>query len=304
MTQPPPAAPIVVGIDGSRAGVDAALWAAEEALSTGAPLRLVHAVAISGLAGDDGPEFDVDTEFDTEFDSEFDTEFEAESDRVPVEFAHDRSETGCGPNSLRSARAAVLATGKPITVDTEILWGDVDALLIEESKRAALVCVGSVGIAPLCHRTQGSTAALLAERAHSPVAIIGSPRSSYGNPDWIVAVIDDVSSNDAIVEHALHEAHVRRAPLLALGISRPDDSGVHYDELARRVADWRRTHPHLHVHPVAVPTDVATFLRQHQELSVQLTVLGARDAEQTAALVGPRDPSGQRRNRASVLIVR
>lgn len=289
MTQPPSAAPIIVGIDGSRAGLDAALWAAEEALSTGAPLRLVHAIPIAGDDGRyDGPEFDVDTEFDDE----------------PVELAHDRPETECGLTSLRGARTAVLATGKPITVETEILWGDVDMLLIQESKHATLVCVGSAGIAPLCHRTLGSTAALVAERAHSPVAVIGSPHSSHGNPDWIVAVIDDVSSSDAIVAYALHEAHLRRAPVLALGLSRPDDSGVHYDELTRTVGDWRRTHPHLHVYPVAVPTDGTTFLRQHQELSVQLTVLGARNAEQTATLVGPRDPSGQQRNRSSVLIVR
>jgi nucleotide-binding universal stress UspA family protein len=287
VNQPAPAAPIVVGIDGSRAGLDAALWAAEEALSIGAPLRLVHAILV---ADDDGPEFDVDPEFDDA--------------PVEPERAHPEPETDCGRASLRGARAALLATGKPLTVETEILWGDVDALLIEESRHATLVCVGSVGIGPLRHRTLGSTAAELAEHAHSPVAVIGSPHTSTGEPDWIVAVVADIASSDAILDTALHEAYLRRAPVLALGISRSDDSGVHYDELARRVDGWRRTHPHLHVHPVAVPTDVATFLRQHRELSVQLTVLGAGDAEQTAAIVGPRDHNDPRRNRSSVLVVR
>ena len=35
---------VVVGIDGSRAAVDAALWAVDEAVSRDIPLRLVYAI--------------------------------------------------------------------------------------------------------------------------------------------------------------------------------------------------------------------------------------------------------------------
>ena len=38
----PPA--VVVGIDGSRSAVDAALWAVDEAVSRDIPLRLVYAI--------------------------------------------------------------------------------------------------------------------------------------------------------------------------------------------------------------------------------------------------------------------
>ena len=38
----PPA--VVVGIDGSRPGIDAALWAVDEAVSRDIPLRLVYAI--------------------------------------------------------------------------------------------------------------------------------------------------------------------------------------------------------------------------------------------------------------------
>lgn len=34
--------PVVVGIDGSRAALDAALWAIDEAIDRDVPLRLVH----------------------------------------------------------------------------------------------------------------------------------------------------------------------------------------------------------------------------------------------------------------------
>lgn len=279
MNQPEPAAPVVVGIDGSQAALDAALWAAEEALSTGAPLRLVHAISV---------EDDVDPEYGDD----------------PAEIAHDWPETEFGQESLRAASATVLATGRPITVETQVLWGDVDTMLIAESKLATLVCVGSVGIAPLCHQTLGSTAVNVAEQAHSPVAIIRSPRSSSAEPDWIVAVVDDIADSDAVVDHAFHEAHLRRAPVLALGVSRRDGHGVHYDQLEPRVVGWRRNHPHLHIYPVAVPTDVTTFLRQHQELSVQLTVLPARDAQQAPAIVGPHRQARRSLNRSSVLVVR
>jgi nucleotide-binding universal stress UspA family protein len=36
--------PIVVGIDGSKAAVDAALWAVDEAVSGDVPLRLLYAI--------------------------------------------------------------------------------------------------------------------------------------------------------------------------------------------------------------------------------------------------------------------
>gem|GEM_PF-6371173 len=157
MNQPQPAAPVVVGIDGSPAAVAAALWAAEEALGTGAPLRLVHAISVED-------------------------DLCAECDEDPNEIARDWPETEYGLLSLRAASAAVLSTGRPISVETQILWGEVDAMLIAESERAALVCIGSVGISPLCDRTLGSTAAIVAKQAHSPVAIIRSPTRPPPNP--------------------------------------------------------------------------------------------------------------------------
>ena len=45
MTQLGGAKPVVVGIDGSQAALDAATWAVDEAVSRGVPLRLVHVSA-------------------------------------------------------------------------------------------------------------------------------------------------------------------------------------------------------------------------------------------------------------------
>jgi nucleotide-binding universal stress UspA family protein len=46
---------VVVGIDGSRAAVSAALWAADEAVSRDVPLRLLYAVD-QGDTGDIDPD--------------------------------------------------------------------------------------------------------------------------------------------------------------------------------------------------------------------------------------------------------
>ncbi|CAN5852565.1 universal stress protein [soil metagenome] len=279
MEMPVSATPVVVGIDGSQAAIDAALWAVDEALTRGAPLRLVHVVTLD--------------EEDTELDED------------PAVLAADWPETEAGRASLRAASAAVHATGKPVHIVTEILWGEIDLMLIKESESAQLMCVGSLGITPLCERTLGSTAVTLAEEAHSPVAVIRRPVSPPPpEPHWIVTVVDDRPGSDKVVDVALNEAHLRRAPLLALGVTRSDHRRVHQDALERRIASWRGRHPYLHIYPVATSTGVAEFLSENDELVVQLAVVGSADAEKVSAIIGPPRESRQKHSRCSVLVVR
>jgi nucleotide-binding universal stress UspA family protein len=279
MTPPASTAPIVVGIDGSPAAVDAAMWAADEALSRGVPLRLVYVIAVD--------------EEDTDLDED------------PAEFARDWPETEYGRVALRGAATAVQDTGKPISVETQILWGEIGPALIKESQHATMLCVGSTGIALVCLRTLGSIAATVAEHAHSSVAVIRTPHATpTSEPDWIVTVVDNTPQNQAVVEFALDEAHLRRAPVLALAVSRQDHQAIHPDELDHRVASWRKRRTRVHIYPVTVPTDVTRFLAEHDELSVQLTVMGADDATHTPAIVGPHRQTRKLHSRCSVLVVR
>jgi nucleotide-binding universal stress UspA family protein len=226
-------------------------------------------------------------------------------DEDPAEVARDWPETEYGRVALRAAAAAVQDTGKPISVETQILWGEADLTLLEESEHATMVCVGSTGISPLCRHFLGSTAASLAEQAHGPVAILRTPHAApTSEPDWIVTVVDDTAQNQAVVDFALDEAHLRRAPVLALGVSRRDHQGIHVDELDHRVGAWRKHRPDVYIYPVAVPTDLTRFLAEHVELSVQLTVLGADDAAHAPAILGPHRQTPQRHGRCSVLVVR
>lgn len=279
MTPQASTAPIVVGIDGSQAAIDAALWAEDEAVSRGAPRRLAHVIALD----------DEDTDLD----------------EGPAEIARDWPETEYGRVALRAAANPVRDAGKPISVQTQVLWGEIGPTLIRESEHATMLCVGSTGIAPVCPHTLGSIAATVAEHAHSSVAVI---RASHLTPtsaiDGIVAVVDNTSRHRAVVDFALDEAHLRRAPIVALGVSRRDHQGIHFDELDHRVASWRKRRPQVHIYPVTVPTDVTGFHAEHGELSVQLVVLGADDAAHTPAIVGPHRQTRKLHNRCSVLVVR
>ena len=86
--------PIVVGIDGSQAAIQAAEWAVDEAVSREVPLRLVEVIP---RQAEPAPLASVGNV------------------RMEVEYAE---------TSLRIAAAAVAADGKPVKVETAILRGN------------------------------------------------------------------------------------------------------------------------------------------------------------------------------------
>src|SRR6185312_9457655 len=125
---------VVVGIDGSRNAVDAALWAVDEAVSRDIPLRLVYAIDPDSAANSD---------------------------------SHDAArELAKADVAVRHAFMAVESTDQPVKVEVEILQERPIRALREASRGAAMVCVGSMGLKH-CSRGQiGSTAAALAAAAH------------------------------------------------------------------------------------------------------------------------------------------
>ena len=110
-------APVVAGVDGSDVAINAANWAIDEAISRDVPHRIVHVTHIEGQPA--APE---------------------DAFRLDVQYAE---------SSLRAATAAVQATGKPVKIETDVLWGSPDTALVNESRNASLVCVGSIGIGAL-----------------------------------------------------------------------------------------------------------------------------------------------------------
>ncbi len=257
MTVDRTAKPVVVGVDGSAATIAATNWGTEEAVSRDAPLRLVAVMKSKHPSNDD--------------------------------YYRDLH------HAEESLRAAVDAAGTRVDVETTILDGPPGAVLVEESRDAALICVGSVGINRYVRSILGSTATELAEKAHCSVAVIrpsGAP--SQQGIDWVVVAVNDKPDNDRVVESALAEAELRRAPVLMLG----DHSGPE-----QRVEQCTQRHPDVRIYPVTEGAGVTQFLKKHDE-RVQLAVIGATEADQLAHIIGPHGHRLFNHAQSSTLIVR
>ncbi|OBS00980.1 universal stress protein [Mycobacterium gordonae] len=261
---------IVVGLDGSEAAINAARWAVPEARARDIPLRLVYAVTAPPAGAPPG-----DADLDIEY----------------------------GETSLRAACAAVHAMKQPVKIETDLVVGPPSRVLINESRSATMVCVGSVGIGWLARRVLGSTAENVARRAQCPAAVIRTNRGAQ-KPDSgsIAVVVDDSVENDLVLEHGFREAELRDAPILALGVWRWGFGEIPYQQLEHRLGRWVAKHPRVHVRPAAARDGAAEFLSDTQE-SVQLVVVSHADADKVAKMIGPLDPHFGHTGR-SVLVVR
>ncbi len=268
MKDGPASAPILVGADGSQAAANAVRWAIDEAIDREAPLRLVHVTGVDQPSDEDAGH--------------------------AVESA-DRA--------LQSAMAVVEDAGKPMAVDTEILWGPVSTVLVDATLTAALLCVGATGADGRAGELLGSTAAAVAENAHCPVAIIRGDGRGEGSVNWVVTVVNDHPDNDALIECALNEARLRHAPLLAVGVGAEELDEASYDNVDRRMAKWKPQYPDVHIHALATRDGIGQFLASHGDESVQLAVLGEGDVDQIAYLVWPQNNTHAQRGERSVLIV-
>jgi len=169
---------VVVGVNGSRAAVNAAVWAIDEALSRQLPLRLVYVIprreAQIGSVSEQG--------------------FER------------------GEMALSQAESAVSGVGKPIEVETSVLSGNPAHVLINESQNAALICVGTARRGSASGGLLGPTAAALVAGVQCQVAIIRTnPDGSSPELGVIAVVLNDEPDNDEVVHQAMEEARRRHA---------------------------------------------------------------------------------------------
>ncbi|MFN6545098.1 universal stress protein [Mycolicibacterium nivoides] len=194
---------IVAGIDGSQAALEAARWAADEAVRRSVRLRLVYATKPTHPSADD---------------------YYADVHR--------------GQAALAAATAACEAADVPAVVESAMVSGPPGHALIEESDGAAMICVGSVGIGRYARSVLGSTAIELAEKAHCPTAIIrGRDDLPPVDIHWIIFAIKD-SGDESVTAQAMSEARLRHAPVLALG-NRGSAFDIEVDALKRRYPDVR-----------------------------------------------------------------
>lgn len=270
MSQPQSPECVVVGVDGSDAAINAAKWAVAEATSRDIPLRLIHAITerVGAPAGDD----DLDIEY---------------------------AET-----ALRTITALLHAMGQPVKIEVDIVRGSAESALIDESRHAAMVCVGSVGIGRVARKVLGSTAEAIAQKAHCPAAIIRtSHEAGPSDNGWIAVVVDDSPCNDAVLEHGFREAQLRAASILALGVWRWGLGEIPYQQLNHRLGRWVSQYPDVHVQPAGARRGAAEFLAGTEE-PIQLVTIGSEGARGVARIVGPVTHHLPGRIGRSVLVVR
>lgn len=223
--------PVVVGVDGTRAALNAVRWAAVEAAHRDVSLRIVRAVPVRGAA------------------SCSDTILSRAEDVAVQQIA-----------SVRVVLAEIV--GKP---------GDV---LVCESHRATMVCIGSrprrCSSAPLF----GPTASALAERACCPVAIIRSRGDGSPATDGAISVVlSDQSDNDEVVHLAMHEGRLRRATVR---------------QIDQRTDSWIRRYPDVHVETAAAGTGLRCEDNgRPRTATVGLAVVGRCDADKITSLRVP-----------------
>jgi nucleotide-binding universal stress UspA family protein len=276
----PSSRPVVVGVDGSKAAIRAALWAVDEAAGRDVPLRLLYSVEQEGPDG-------------------------AEPEGLPGKLA-------AAETAIHRAVTAIESTEQPVKIESEIVQGPPIRSLIRASASAAMICVGAVGLRHFRPGRVGSTATALAVSAQCPVAIVRGRDNRPGHPaDVVVVEVDGSPDNGVLLGAAAEEALLRHTPIHTV-ICRPTGAGrtaadAEGDrralaDLQRRLARWKRRYPHLRVESTTVPGTLVDYLARDRR-SVPLVIIGARDSQHVKELVGPEGSAVLHDADCSLLIV-
>ncbi len=275
-----PSPSIIVGIDGSKSAIRATLWAVDEAMHRDIPLRLVHVIDTAAHGSADASRHDC-------------------GHAVASRVAH-------------TAWRAVEATGKPVKIEMEIVRGDPVVEMVEASRHAALICLGSRGRHEHSGRHRGATATRIAETAMCSAAIIRHRCAPAAQADdgRIVAVLDESPASLAVLQTAVDEARLRNTAVLVMtpwptgpdeGRHASDDDDLHAMLDRHLEASQRGDAPRMCARPM--PGNVRKALLQRVDTD-QLVVVGKSAPGLTAELIGPQGRAKLRTTSSSVLVVR
>jgi nucleotide-binding universal stress UspA family protein len=264
---------IIVGIDGSPESDAAVSWAAHDAAIRGLPLTVVHVESPAAATWSQA----------------------AVLEESPSEQQADgRSLLARASTIARDAiadTAQVHITGELLSSSTPV------PTLVDQSKDAELIVVGSRGRGALSRSILGSVSAGLISHAHCPVALIRHDDLQLPHPaQGPILVGIDGSTSDLATAIAFEEASLRHAELIALHSWNDVDMNAipGYDwspttskeghVLDQALAGWREHYPDVSVQNRLVRDRAAHAIVDASE-SAQLVVVGTHGGGALAGML-------------------
>jgi nucleotide-binding universal stress UspA family protein len=253
---------ILVGVDGSQESATAVRWAAREAQLFDVPITLMYVVTPIGVRWPAGP---LQATI---------AEFERENAEEALRYA-------------REAVSAATASGRPVDIRTEVQRGPSLPVLIDASKEARMVVVGSRGMGAVGRLVMGSVSTGLIHHAHGPVTVVHSRLGKLPDASApVVLGIDGSPASESATGLAFEEAAVRGVELLAAhvwnggnglplqGHEWRDHKHLAEEVLAERLAGWQERYPDVDVRRHLEFDEPAGWLIERSR-TAQLVVLGS-----------------------------
>jgi nucleotide-binding universal stress UspA family protein len=253
---------ILVGVDGSPAAKVATDWAAREAASRRVPLTVVYVLTPAMMMT--WPEVS-----------------------MPPDYTRWQEQQG---QDILDAAVAVAreAAGDELQLHTEMPVGPTLTTMIDLTKDAELVVVGSRGRGALARRLLGSVSSGLVRHAHCPVAVIHDEDSASPTPAQapVVVGVDGSRASEAATAIAFDFASRRGVDLVAVHAISDSDliemPRVDYatleqnanEVLSERLAGYGERYPDVRVRRVVEWARPANMLVRESE-GAQLVVVGS-----------------------------
>jgi nucleotide-binding universal stress UspA family protein len=259
--------PVVVGMDGSEEATRAADYGAWEAKRRGVSLRLVFAHQPTPMWGP--------------------------SILIADDYAWVRDWVR---EILIKAEKEVTAAHPDIEVQTAVVSGGAAAALVEESREASLVVIGTRARGGMAGHLSGSVAAQVAAHAHTPVIVLrpDGPAEAAPQPGGLILVgLDGSPESEQAMAFAVEEAVARNAVIEAvyvwnllevrdIGPIIPDGYDTTEEEekalrlLTEATEGWSDRYPDLVIDRRLVHGLDAADMLARESADVDLIVVGSR----------------------------